>query len=361
MGLRRKEVRIIAVAAGLCCLLAGCSDSAVSGSAVSAASVSGWEPIPAGESAPAGQTGAIQRQETESTETAAEESGTGESAADAAATQAEAAAAVTSEEEATAETASAEEVSVLTAAAADLSGAIQADDATLMELMQNFMTEYGLNASNFAIAFRDLTTGSTLYFNELKQWDACSTYKLPLNLLYYDMQAAGDITGDTIIPGTDTSLAECHHQSLEYSNNPLSEAMMDNLGSYDQVKRRMRKYFTLTDAETDQSYYHHNYFCARQMMDCAQYLYTHQNDYQEALGYLEAAQPGQYFKRYISGVTIAQKYGLRDGYSHNAGIVFGDHPFVLSVYSYQAGGDEMIAQCAKRIYDYLAADRQVDS
>lgn len=220
------------------------------------------------------------------------------------------------------------------------------------ELVSAFMKERGLNSGNFAVAYQNLATGEVFYYNELKQWDACSTYKFPLNLLYYDMEAAGQITGDTIIPGTQTPLSECHHQSLEFSHNDLSEAMMDNLGSYDVVKQNMRKYFTLTDAEIDNSYYHHNYFCARMMMDCAAYLYQHQNEYPDALRYLEAAQPGEYFRTYLPGVTIAQKYGLRDGYNHNAGIVFADTPFVLSVYSYQAGGNEMIGRLAELFAQY---------
>ena len=220
------------------------------------------------------------------------------------------------------------------------------------ELVSSFMKERGLNSGNFAVAYQNLATGEVFYYNELKQWDACSTYKFPLNLLYYDMEASGQITGDTIIPGTQTPLSECHHQSLEFSNNDLSEAMMDNLGSYDVVKQNMRKYFTLTDAEIDNSYYHHNYFCARMMMDCAAYLYQHQNEYPDALRYLEAAQPGEYFRTHLPGVTIAQKYGLRDGYNHNAGIVFADTPFVLSVYSYQAGGNEMIGRLAELFAQY---------
>lgn len=220
------------------------------------------------------------------------------------------------------------------------------------ELVSAFMKDRGLNSGNFAVAYQNLVTGEVFYYNELKQWDACSTYKFPLNLLYYDMEASGQITGDTILPGTQTPLSECHHQSLEFSNNDLSEAMMDNLGSYDVVKQNMRKYFTLTDAEIDNSYYHHNYFCARMMMDCAAYLYQHQNEYPDALRYLEAAQPGEYFRTYLPGVIIAQKYGLRDGYNHNAGIVFADTPFVLSVYSYQAGGNEMIGRLAELFAQY---------
>ncbi len=256
-----------------------------------------------------------------------------------------------STEEEESDSADPQEAEVTTTQMEDLGSAMTGTEEA-KELVKAFMQERGLNSSNFAVAYENLVTGEVFYYNELKQWDACSTYKLPLNLLYYDMETAGTITGDTIVPGTTTPLSECHHQSLEFSNNELSEAMMDNLGSYDVVKQNMRKYFTLSDAEIDSSYYHHNYFCARMMMDCAAYLYQHQSEYADALGYLKAAQPGEYFKAYISDVTIAQKYGLRDGYNHNAGIVFAQTPFALSVYSYQAGGGEMIGRVAELFYRY---------
>ncbi len=249
------------------------------------------------------------------------------------------------------DTADTQEAEVTTTQTEDIGSSMTGTEKA-KELVKAFMQERGLNSSNFAVAYENLVTGEVFYYNELKQWDACSTYKLPLNLLYYDMEAAGTITGDTIVPGTTTPLSECHHQSLEFSNNELSEAMMDNLGSYDVVKQNMRKYFTLSDAEIDSSYYHHNYFCARMMMDCAVYLYQHQSEYADALGYLKAAQPGEYFKAYLSDVAIAQKYGLRDGYNHNAGIVFAGTPFALSVYSYQAGGGEMIGRLAELFYNY---------
>lgn len=228
---------------------------------------------------------------------------------------------------------------------------------TLDALMADFMTQHGLNESNFSVSCKNLVTGETYYYNELTMFDGASTYKLPLNLLYYDLEAAGTYTEDSIIPGTDTPLSECHYQSLVYSNNELSEAMTNAYGSYDVLKSDMRRYYTLTDEEIDDSYYHHNYFCSRMMMDCAAYLYANQDRYPDALSFLEQAQPGMYFRTYLPDVTIAQKYGRRDGYEHTAGIVFADTPFVLSVYSYQAANAaDMIGQCAKLFYDYTMGE-----
>lgn len=292
------------------------------------------EPIPAGESVAELQSQAIEP--TGIDEDADESTDTGDTEADVA-------------DSADSEDPEAEETIV----DPDVAASITASE-TLTTALETFLTSNGLGTSNFALAFKDLSTGETAYFNELKQWDAASTYKLPLNMIYYDKEAAGEISPSDLVPGTSTTYAEAHHQSLEFSNNELSEAMVNNYGSYDVLKRDETRYMTLSEAETDSSYYHHNYYCARQMMDVAAYLYAHQSQYQEALGYLEAAQPGQYFKRYISGVTIAQKYGQRDGYQNCAGIVFGEHPFVLAVYSYNtAGGEPLIGSLANLLYEYV--------
>lgn len=220
-------------------------------------------------------------------------------------------------------------------------------------LVTAFVEERGISSSNISIAYTNLVTGETFYYNEDKLWDGCSTYKLPLNLLFYDMEAAGEITADTVIPGTGGyTLANCHHQSLEFSNNELSEAMVDYLGDYLAMKSSMLQYFGVEESAIDSSYYNHNYFSARMMMGCFVYLYGRQEQYAEALGYLKAAQPGEYFKTYLSDCTIAQKYGLRDSYTHTAGIIFSDTPFALSIYSSNAGGGTMIGSLARLFYDY---------
>ncbi len=227
-----------------------------------------------------------------------------------------------------------------------------AASAQLTEMLTGFISSHSLNTGNFACAYKNLATGETCYYNELKMFDGASTYKLPLNLLYYDMQAAGKISGDDIVAGTNSTLSNCHYQSLVYSNNELSEAMTDDYGSYDVLKKDMCRYYTLSSSEIDESYYHHNYFCARMMMDCAEYVYTHQSQYSEALGYMKQAQPGEYFRSTITDCEIAQKYGRRDGWENCAGIVFAEKPFVLSVYTYNAGGAAVIGELAKDFYDY---------
>ena len=70
---------------------------------------------------------------------------------------------------------------------------------TLEQLMDDFRAEHALTGDNFEISFYVPETGEQYDFNETKMLYGASTYKLPLNLYYYDMQLAGEITGDTMI------------------------------------------------------------------------------------------------------------------------------------------------------------------
>ncbi len=70
---------------------------------------------------------------------------------------------------------------------------------TVEELIDAFRAEHDLTEDNFELSYYNTVTGESYDFNETKMLYGASTYKLPLNLYYYDMQLAGEITGDTMI------------------------------------------------------------------------------------------------------------------------------------------------------------------
>ena len=120
---------------------------------------------------------------------------------------------------------------------------------TVEELIDAFRAEHDLTEDNFELSYYNTVTGESYDFNETKMLYGASTYKLPLNLYYYDMQLAGEITGDTMITKGST-LDEAHYQSLVYSNNELSYSLWRRIGDWPEYKQAMRKYFTMTDEAT---------------------------------------------------------------------------------------------------------------
>ena len=69
---------------------------------------------------------------------------------------------------------------------------------TVEELIDAFRAEHDLTEDNFELSYYNTVTGESYDFNETKMLYGASTYKLPLNLYYYDMQLAGEITGDSL-------------------------------------------------------------------------------------------------------------------------------------------------------------------
>ena len=215
---------------------------------------------------------------------------------------------------------------------------------TVEELIDAFRAEHDLTEDNFELSYYNTVTGESYDFNETKMLYGASTYKLPLNLYYYDMQLAGEITGDTMITKGST-LDEAHYQSLVYSNNELSYSLWRRIGDWPEYKQAMRKYFTMTDEEIPQNYYYDHLFCTRMMMDTLKVVWDGQKNYTELIDDLKIACPGAYFKTYIDvdETPIAHKYGSYNGAENDVGIIWAAQPFLLAVYtsglSYGVGGN----------------------
>ena len=182
---------------------------------------------------------------------------------------------------------------------------------------------------------------------------AASTFKLPLNLYYYELQNEGKISGDTVLTEGGATLDRCHYLSLVESNNELSIALLYRIGDFRTYKETMRRYFTMTDDEIDPKYYQDNYYCTRMMMDALKYLYAHADEFPEMLDYMEQSLPRDaYFLHDLADeVTIAHKYGSFEGAENDTGIFYTEQPFLLAVYT-QSVGERIVALAADLAYDY---------
>ncbi len=227
-------------------------------------------------------------------------------------------------------------------------------ERTLAERFDAFRETYGLNEENFAVSYYDTVSGEEYNWNETTMLVAASTYKLPLNLYYYEMQNEGQISGDTVITEGGATLDRCHYLSLVESNNEVSIALLYRIGNFRTYKETMRRYFTMTDDEIDPKYYQNNYYCTRMMMDTLKYLYANAEQFPEMLDYMKQSLPQDaYFRHYLpeEDVVIAHKYGSFEGAENDTGIFYTEQPFLLAVYT-QSVGEEIVAQAAQLAYEY---------
>lgn len=229
---------------------------------------------------------------------------------------------------------------------------------TLEEAVADFLTQNGLNEEDFALSYYNTVTGETYGYRDTQMMVAASTFKLPLNLYYYDLERQGEIDPDAWIEGAGTTLSDAHYQSLVYSNNDVSIGLLYNLGDFRTYKTLMRKYFTMTDEEIDYIYYVDNYYCTRMMLDALKYLYDNSADFEEMLGYMKEAQPGEYFKAGVpEEYEVAHKYGWFEGAVNDVGIIYTPEPFLLAVYT-QDMSAAVVADAAALMTDYNLAHAQ---
>lgn len=238
-----------------------------------------------------------------------------------------------------------------------LTAGVSAADAepaedTLETRVAQFMEENYLNEQNFSMSYYNTVTGESYAFEDTHMMVAASTYKLPLNLYYYQQELAGEIAPDALIAGV-YRLSDCHYQSLVWSNNEISEAMLYQIGSFQEYKQTMRTFTDMTDDEIDPRYYSGNLYCTRMMMDALKYLYDHAADYEEMLSYMKEASPQNgYFRKYVTECEVAHKYGSFEGAENDTGIIYAGQPFLLAVYTQNVAGEEICAKAARLMKDY---------
>lgn len=246
---------------------------------------------------------------------------------------------------------------LLTSMLLALTAGVSAADAepaedTLEARVAQFMEENYLNEQNFSMSYYNTVTGESYAFEDTHMMVAASTYKLPLNLYYYQQELAGEIAPDALIAGV-YRLSDCHYQSLVWSNNEISEAMLYQIGSFQEYKRTMRTFTDMTDEEIDPLYYSDNLYCTRMMMDTLKYLYDHAEDYEEMLSYMKEASPQNgYFRKYVTECEVAHKYGSFEGAENDTGIIYAGQPFLLAVYTQDVAGEEICAKAARLMKDY---------
>lgn len=233
--------------------------------------------------------------------------------------------------------------------------AAQPPETELDDILADYMADMGLNENNFSLSYYNTVTGEQYAFNDKKFMVAASTFKLPLNMYYYEMEWAGEIEPDAYLPQAGVRLDVAHELSMVDSNNEVSIGMLYSLGDFAVYKEKMRKYFTMAEEEIDYIYYADNYFCTHMMMDTLKYLYENKEDFAELIGYMKRAQQDQYFCAGVKDYEVAHKYGWYDGAVNDVGIIYTEQPFLLAVYTKDVYGEGIVADVARLAADYNIA------
>lgn len=221
--------------------------------------------------------------------------------------------------------------------------------------IKKIVSYYGLGEGSLSVAYNNMTTGEYYGYNEKTYMFAASTYKLPLNMYYYMMENSGEIDPHADVGGYD--LSDAHYLSIVNSDNSASEAMMNALGSYRHYKDLMFQTFgdSYYSANIDPVVYEDNDYPAGFLMNVLQYLYNHQEDFQEMLSYMSSPdQINAVDNTLRSQVTVYQKQGWYNEVNTVTEIVMAEQPYLAVImvddYSYQ--GPSVLSDVNTAIYEY---------
>ncbi|MFU2204077.1 serine hydrolase [Streptococcus hyovaginalis] len=243
---------------------------------------------------------------------------------------------------------------------------------TLPEVVKAYMDQQGIDHSNIAFSYKDLTTGRTYELNDTQEMTAGSTYKLPLNMLVVDKVDKGKLSMTKRYDITDTyyeyrpehdsyvaafngamTIPEMQQYSLVYSENTPAYALSERLGgmkkAYKQFGRYGQSKADIKTIKQEGNKTTTNYYI--QVLD---HLWKHKEKYKDILYFLDQSFPGEYYETYLPYVQVYQKPGyVREALNIDA-IVMEENPYMVALYTrYLGGSDENSSEINPYGYNQL--------
>lgn len=218
-------------------------------------------------------------------------------------------------------------------------------ETTLLERITIYLDENEILEHQISIAIYDPSTQQSyqLYANE--DMFSASLYKVPLAMLYYEYIEEGTIfLEDTLLYSEDCyeeggpiastygigsyiGIEELLYDMIVYSDNTAAHILFEHLGGWTTYRTLIEKYSAQT---FNASFYEENVFPASYATDVLQYLYQHASIYKALIQHMKLVYPQDYLGKKLD-VQIAQKYGSYETYENAMGIVYGEHPYLITI------------------------------
>lgn len=241
------------------------------------------------------------------------------------------------------------------------------ENLSLDNLLKLFMSEYSLDENSISISYYNFDTKEQYSLNQDIQRFGASTYKLPLNMFFSELiyeniydeystlnyceQCSEDRDGyiyNNYMIGDEIDLTTLQYQSIINSDNTASWILFNELGGWDVMMDVISKYSsdpTITMSSE-------NYFTSAYMLEALIYLYENVYKFEELLNNLLNASPSTYLQKYME-VPVAHKYGQYGTALNDVGIVYGESPYAISIYTDNIiDGEDIIGLINRLIYEY---------
>ncbi|WP_051585892.1 serine hydrolase [Caldanaerobius polysaccharolyticus] len=224
-----------------------------------------------------------------------------------------------------------------------------------------------------SVYVHDLTTGQTLSIGGDNVYAAASTIKLPLVLYLYEQAAAGKIDLNTKLTytpkyymqgtgilqgqpfGGQYTIRELSRLAIEYSDNVAWQMLLDYAGQDNLTAFEKSLGANATGLVNGLS------VTTPKDMDIylSELLAFRDENYDlgnEVLYYMEHSIFSEGIPQELpSGVVVAHKMGALDDKFHDVGIVFGNRPYIITIFTENGWEDaslQTLADISRIVYDY---------
>lgn len=238
-------------------------------------------------------------------------------------------------------------------------------NVSLDTLIGDYKKRNGIT-NEVTISYHNFVTNETWFDGPDQYMIAGSTYKLPLNLYYYEQEYAGKINpnsklvykasdfeaggpiGDTYKPGDSFTIGQLHYYSLVYSDNTASRILYSGLGGWGAYRNAIKKYSSISYGKE----FYENKFTTRYMNDVLSYLYANTTKYPTMMNYLASVAPEECLRMSVN-VPIYQKDGFYGSAYNAVGLVYGNKPYAVAIYtSLGERGKQVIGDINNLLYQY---------
>ena len=138
------------------------------------------------------------------------------------------------------------------------------------------------------LAYYNTVTGEEHYYNQSEYFVTASMFKIPINMLFIDKIAAGEIPENVSLGGYN------YKTILDFtilnSDNAKAELMWKYLGGYRTYREMICPYMGVEAETVEEKYWENNYFTPQQMLHCLKMLYEGAEQYSELIDRLLQAE-----------------------------------------------------------------------
>lgn len=224
-----------------------------------------------------------------------------------------------------------------------------------------------------SVFIKDIATGQTMGLGSDEVYAAASTIKYPLILFIYEMAAEGKIDLDmklTYTPkfyaqgtgilqggpmGGQYTIRELSRLSLVYSDNIAWKMLLDHIGE-DNLTEYEKSLGATATGKVDGLYITTPQDMGLYLDRLLTFNQEHRELGEEILYYMQNTAFKEGIPQNLPKETaVAHKMGALNDKFHDVGIVFSEHPFVITVFTDDAWEEvslQTLAEVSRIVYDY---------